>query len=380
MQSKEFDPETARIESYLFQRLDQTCKRCNPGPNSSRVLIELLEVSSAPRGKAVRLISAREGEPVNAALVESADWDLSTLQAKLPRHVKTGSMRYSDFRQLGTGGKAEVFRCLDETLRRKVAYKVLHHSLMNSEMEQQMLVREARMMASLDHPCIPVVHDLGRDYHARPYFTMSLAAGRTMYDRYCSSPSDVVDSADAPLEDLLGQLLEVGETLEYAHQQGVVHNDIKPENVIVGAQQGTQLIDWGLSALCSVTEGHDTPIDELWGCQGSPLHMAPERAAGSCSNRPSSDIYSFGVLVYECLTGQPPIKGETSRETLQMLAETRPVPPSEVAPNRGILPRLDQVCLQALEKSPSDRFQTMGELVATLRDCRLDFLINFERT
>ncbi len=307
-------------------------------------------------------------------------WDIPALQAELPRHVLTGSMRYANFKQLGQGGKAEVFRCQDVTLGRNVAFKVLHHSLMANSLEQQMLVREARIMASLDHRSIPVIHDLGRDRHARPYFTMALVEGNTLYSLLASlRTGDAIDACLLTLEQLLAYVLQIAEALQLVHQQGIVHGDIKPENLIVGHDGVVRLIDWGLATLSSEPAADEIRLEAQWGRQGSPLYMSPEQVAGEPVLQPLSDIYSLGVVLYECLTLQAPLKGKTTRETLQLVAETLPELPSSMAPQREISPELEQVCMRALSKSPGSRFQSMSEFCELLRDCHLDLLIRFEQ-
>ena len=307
-------------------------------------------------------------------------WDIAALQAELPRHVRTGSMRYEGFEQLGQGGKAEVFRCQDVTLGREVAFKILHKSLMPHTVEQQMLVREARIMASLDHRSIPVIHDLGRDRYARPYFTMALVEGLTLFELLASlRGDDVTEKRLLTIEQLLAYVLQTAEALQLVHQQGIVHGDIKPENLIVGHDGVVRLIDWGLATLSSEPGVDEIRLEAQWGRQGSPLYMSPEQVAGEPTLQPASDIYSLGVVLYECLTLQSPLRGETKRETLQLVSETVPEAPSKVAPQREIPHGLEEVCLRALSKSPSDRFPSMQEFCESLRDCHLDLLIRYER-
>ena len=308
-------------------------------------------------------------------------WDTAMLQTNLPRHVLTGSMRYKEFEPLGQGGKAEVFRCQDVTLGRSVAYKILHHSLLGSEIEQQMLVREARIMASLDHRSIPIIHDLGRDHHARPYFTMTLVEGETLF----GALNDLRKSNEPhprllTLEQRIAHVLQAGETLCYAHQQGIVHGDIKPENLILSPDGTLRLVDWGLATtLAAKPETDGQRLENLWGRQGSPLYMSPEQVAQDPLLQPASDVYSLGAVLYECLTLRNPLRGKTALETVRMVADVEPELPSKVAPSAKIPPQLEQACMRALAKSPLDRFQSMGEFCELLRDCHLDLLVGFER-
>src|SRR5262245_59541789 len=152
----------------------------------------------------------------------NADFDATVLEAVLPRHVWAGHMRYRNFKPLAAGGKAEVFRCTDGLLGRDVALKILHKHLCDCPIEQQLLVREARVMAALRHPSIPSVHDLGRDPDGRPYFAMSLKPGPTLYDvlnGLRSGDEEIVRTYD--LERLLGVLVHVAGALQYAHGMNV---------------------------------------------------------------------------------------------------------------------------------------------------------------
>ena len=317
---------------------------------------------------------------MTATAATTPAWDIAALQAELPRHVRTGSMRYEGFEQLGQGGKAEVFRCQDITLGRDVAFKVLHHSLMPHTVEQQMLVREARIMASLDHRSIPVIHDLGRDLHSRPYFTMALVEGPTLFELLASLRGDnATENHLLTIEQLLAYVLQTAEALSLVHQQGIVHSDIKPENLIVGHDGVVRLIDWGLATLSSKPAADEVRLEAQWGRQGSPLYMSPEQVAGDPILQPTSDIYSLGVVLYECLTLQSPLRGKTKQETLQLVSETPPQRPSKVAPGREIPPQLEAACLRALSKSPSDRFPSMSDFCESLRDCHLELLISYER-
>lgn len=307
-------------------------------------------------------------------------WDVAALQAELPRHVLTGSMRYSDFESLGQGGKAEVFRCRDVNLGRCVAMKVLHHSLIANVIEQQMLVREARIMAALNHRAVPSIHDLGRDQHARPYYTMSLVEGKTLHELLTAlRRGDETQRRLLTTEQLLAYLLQVGETLAYVHRQGIVHGDIKPENLIINDDGIVSLVDWGLATLTTEPHAGEQRLEQQWGRQGSPLYMSPEQVAGEPFLQPMSDVYSLGALLYECLTLQSPLHGQTARDTLKLVAEVDPEPPSRKAPEHDIPLQLEYACMRALSKSPTDRFSSMDEFCELLQDCHLDLLISYER-
>jgi serine/threonine protein kinase len=310
----------------------------------------------------------------------TADFDATVLAAALPRHVHAGYMRYREFAPIAHGGKAEVFRCVDGNLGREVALKVLHRHLADSPLEQQLLVREARIMAALRDAAIPEVHDLGRDTDGRPYFAMSLKTGPTLHQILTALRNNdpvVVRSYD--LERLLGVLIQTAETLRYAHAMNVVHCDLKPENILVDAGDRTHLLDWGLAVISSDEHpavGCPTSVER--GCQGSPLYMAPEQVLGAQRLTPAVDVYGLGVLLYECLTLDTPCRGETTIETLRRVVERSPQPPRELARWPGVAVELESACLRALRKSPEERFASIGEFCDVLADCRGELLATFE--
>jgi serine/threonine protein kinase len=307
----------------------------------------------------------------------TAEFDATVLAAKLPQHVHAGHMRYRQFRPLAEGGKAEVFRCLDSILARDVALKVLRRELVESPLEQQLLVREARLCAAMRHAAVPEVYDLGRDPDGRPFYTMGLKVGSTLHEVFQSlrrgDPSTVMTY---DLERLLGVLVQVASALEHAHQLNVVHCDLKPENIIVDSHGSATLIDWGLAFVDAYTV-ETNPILESRGCQGSPLYMAPEQAA-CCSQLTSAvDVYGLGVLLYECVMLDTPHRGATKEQTLHNVLHDEPA--SLPIGRNGVTPELAAVCQRALQRDPADRFATISEFRDALVECRTEALINYER-
>ena len=311
----------------------------------------------------------------------TADFDATVLAAALPRHVHAGYMRYREFEPIACGGKAEVFRCVDGNLGREIALKVLHRHLADSPLEQQLLVREARIMAALRHPAIPEIHDLGRDSDGRPYFAMSLKRGPTLHQILTSlRNNDPVVVRAYDLERLLGVLIQTAETLRYAHAMNVVHCDLKPENILIDAGDRAHLLDWGLAVINADERREDgCPTVRERGCQGSPLYMAPEQVPGDQPLTTAVDVYGLGVLLYECLTLDTPCRGKTTIETLRGVLERDPTPPRALAPERGIPTELEAACLRALRKSPAERFASIHEFCDVLVDCRAELLTSFER-
>lgn len=304
------------------------------------------------------------------------------LQQELPRHVLAGFMRYQKIRTLGKGGKAEVFLCRDQTLGREVAVKVPHPDLLPSPEEQHMLVREARIMAVMLHPGIPKIHDLGRDFEARPYFAMSYVPGITFREmlNHAHETKDFV-AQQYCLQQCVNILIDVGSILEVAHAMHIVHGDLKPENILLDQQGGAHLIDWGLATILDrgneIGGEADTFASERE-MQGSPLYMSPEQASHEATISAATDIYSLGVMLYECLTHTVPFQGECVDEVLAKVVSCEPESPSQRAPDRYLSLELERTCMQAIAKDPAHRQANMQELVAELRDCHLELLIDYD--
>jgi serine/threonine protein kinase len=311
----------------------------------------------------------------------TAEFDATVLAEALPRHVLAGHMRYRHFQLLAEGGKAQVFSCRDVILGRDVALKLLHRRLAESPLEQQLLVREARIMAALRHAAIPEIYDLSRDPDGRPCFAMSLKLGLTLHDVLTGLRAGDPALAELyDLERLVSVLLQVAAALEYAHRLNVVHCDLKPENIIVDAVAVASLVDWGLAIVDDYDEDAGAnPAVKARGRQGSALYMAPEQAAGDARLTTAVDVYGLGVLLYECLTLRTPHLGATKQDTLRQIVECEPAAPRTAAPGRHIPLELQALCLRALRKRPDERLASMSEFRAALEDCRTDVLLEFER-
>jgi eukaryotic-like serine/threonine-protein kinase len=308
---------------------------------------------------------------------------MQLLEQVLPQHVLAGYMRYEKIRTLGCGGKAEVFLCRDVTLGREVAVKVLHPTLLESPVEQQMLVCEARIMAALAHAGIPKIHDLGRDFEARPYFAMSFVAGKTLREILTTSQNTKsIPDKQFELLQRVDILIHVAEILDFVHSRNIAHCDLKPENIIVGENDTTHVVDWGLATILQhehIAESSGPSFAERRGRQGSPLYMSPEQAALDAPLCAATDIYSLGVSLYECLTFETPFCADSVEDALREIVTTDPEPPRQRARDQYIPAALEQICLKAMSKRVEERHPSMAEFAAELRDCRLDLLIDYER-
>jgi serine/threonine-protein kinase len=240
---------------------------------------------------------------------------------------------------LGTGGMGEVWKARDTRLNRIVAVKRL--SARHSERFEQ----EARTIAALNHPHICQIYDVGADYLVLEYIE-----GRTLADRLRSGKSGL------PPEEAVRIARQIAEGLEEAHTSGVLHRDLKPANVMITTKGVAKLLDFGLARLASV----DTDVTRTQDgtVLGTPAYMSPEQAEGKPLDE-RSDVFSFGVVLYEMLSGQRAFGGTTTAQVLNaILRET---------PRRlQTLPVLDRIVRQCLAKQPSARFQTIAEVRTAL--------------
>lgn len=306
---------------------------------------------------------------------------LSWLSEPLPQCKSAPTARYGGFTPLGHGGKAEVFRCRDQWLGREVAYKVLHHRLQLSDADVADFLREARVLAGLEHPGIPAVHDIGRDCHGRPYFTQTLLAGTTLRSIVDEvRTGGMVAEQRWPLERLAAIVLGAADAIAYAHQRGVLHCDLKPDNIIVDDNDTAFVIDWGIAYVPAelvrqrglAAPGAPTPRPPR---RGSPLYMAPEQATLAPLGE-RTDVFGLGAVLYECLALRPPATGKCVKDVLQNIAESMPPLPRNSTGRRGISPELEMLTMRSLARVPAERPASADEFRELLRECQLDLLVS----
>jgi serine/threonine protein kinase/tetratricopeptide (TPR) repeat protein len=262
---------------------------------------------------------------------------------------------------LGSGGMGVVYRAEDETLRRLVALKVLRDASVSEESRQRFL-REARSAAAIAHPNVAVVHQIGDDA-GRVYIAMELVEGESLRDRLERGPLDVATARDLALQ--------IARGLAAAHDKGIVHRDLKPENVMITPAGVVKLLDFGLaksaerpSAEALAQARTETLVtSEAGRILGTPQYMSPEQAMGDPLDV-RSDVFSFGVVLYEMLAGTRPFAGTTARAMLLAITRDPPPPLRERAP--AVDERTEAVVLKCLAKAPDDRYRSGAEVVAAL--------------
>jgi eukaryotic-like serine/threonine-protein kinase len=266
--------------------------------------------------------------------------------------------RYELGELLGRGGMAEVRQAVDQRLGRSVAVKQLRADLAIDPTFQARFRREAQSAAGLNHPTIVAVYDTGEEIDplsgvSIPYIVMELVEGPTLRDVLREGRKILPERA---LELTQGVL----EALSYSHKAGIVHRDIKPANVMLTANGGVKVMDFGIARAVADTSATMTQTAAVI---GTAQYLSPEQARGETVDA-RSDLYSTGCLLYELLAGRPPFVGDSPVSVAYQHVREAPVPPSQLDPE--ITPEIDAVVLKALAKDPNDRYQSAGEMKADI--------------
>ena len=310
---------------------------------------------------------------------------LSTTDTALPERFSNHFEKYVNFQPMPQGGRGVLYSCDDLNLGRKVALKTLAPEKKNSPVDRKRLLREARVTAQLAHPNTIPVYEIGITDQDAIYFTMKKVEGESLYEILVRiAQGDATTLERYPLEQRIGILLKALSALRYAHTHGVVHRDVKPENILVGIFDEVYLMDWGVAKVWgmprdeAIEASFDLPEGDritLAGQRpGTPLYMAPEQIRGTPPVDERSDIFSFGVMLYECLVQQEPFRGRTIDETFKNILHHTPPPPSTIRSELKNTPIFDEICGRSLSKSSADRYQSAGDLMAVLQRGRNQLL------
>jgi eukaryotic-like serine/threonine-protein kinase len=259
--------------------------------------------------------------------------------------------------RIGAGGMGVVFKAVDAKFQRPVAMKLLSAAAADGAARRRFL-REAQTASSLNHPHILTVHDIG-DVDGRQYLVTEFVDGGTLRDWAKAEPRTWQQVVDL--------LVGVADALATAHGAGIIHRDIKPQNILVSRNGYAKLADFGLAKVAeasSVTKTVDAASEATrWGTvMGTAGYMSPEQAAGAIVDA-RSDIFSFGIVLHEVLSGRRPFAAASTAQELQRIINGAPDPLPASAPRR-----LHVIVEKALQKLPERRYQTMRELVVDLRD------------
>jgi serine/threonine protein kinase len=271
---------------------------------------------------------------------------------------------------LRAGGMGEVYKARDTRLDRNVAIKFLPSILADDAAALDRFQWEARAASALNHPRICTIHDIG-DYHGRPFFVMELLEGQSLNERMSGKP--------VPVPELVDLALQTCDALQAAHAKGIIHRDIKPANVFLTTSGQIKILDFGLAKL--VEEIHSaaatvtmTEAEIIAGAVtrtrigrlvGTPAYLSPEQARGEEVDA-RTDIFSFGLVLYEMATGRPTFRGQTSRELINSILHETPVKPSTLNP--ALPSNLERIILKALGKTRNARYQLVSELLHDLNE------------
>src|SRR5437762_7173243 len=254
--------------------------------------------------------------------------------------------------EVGRGGQGVVFCARQKSLNRTVALKVINLGQWASKAHVKRFRREAEAAASLDHPCIVPIYEVG-ERDGSCYFSMKFVEGGQLDEVSRRRPMSIRHAAEL--------IAKVARTVHYAHEHRILHRDIKPGNILLDAKGGPHLTDFGLARLVESESSVTQTLDVL----GTPSYMAPEQAMGNnAAVSSATDVYGLGAVLYQLLTGQPPFAGGATYETIKLLLDTEPRQP------RLLNPKIDRdlstICFKCLEKDPKRRYPSALALAEDL--------------
>ena len=278
--------------------------------------------------------------------------------------------------RLGAGGMGEVYLAEDMRLGRRVAIKILPAETISDEHARKRLVREARAAATLDHPHICSVYEVG-EANGRSFIAMQYIEGETLDLKLKQKPLELKDS--------LAIASQVADALAEAHTHGIIHRDVKPSNIIITARGQAKVMDFGLAKVMQQSEvvaseaETEVPLSIPGAVIGTLPYMSPEQVRGEALDG-RSDIFSFGVVLYEMLSGQQPFASKSSAATASAILTREP--PLLARFSRSVPHELERIVSKTLRKYPDERYQTAKDLLIDLRNLRdeLEFQLRLERS
>src|SRR6184192_1816242 len=342
-------------ESRAMIRVIRVCRKCG-----AKIF------SDAPRGlcTACMLETALGILPDAVAEVDSSAGSLDELSrdnakpapgAKEAVRAATMLVELGDYElleEIGRGAQGVVFRARQKSLNRTVALKVISLGQWASKAHLKRFRLEAEAAASLDHPCIVPIYEVG-ERDGQCYFSMKLVEGGQLDEVAKHEPMSIRRAVEL--------IAKIARTVQYAHEHSILHRDIKPGNILLDAKGEPHLTDFGLARLVETESSVTRTMDVL----GTPSYMAPEQAVGNNAAVSSvTDVYGLGAVLYQLLTGQPPFAGGTTYETVRLVLDTEPRQP------RLLNPKIDRdlstICLKCLDKDPQRRYPSALALAEDL--------------
>jgi serine/threonine protein kinase len=263
--------------------------------------------------------------------------------------------RYKLVQEMGRGGMGVVYRARDSKLKRDVALKFISPLILAGQNEKRRFVREARAAAALSHPNICTVYEID-EHEGTSFISMEFVAGQTLRKK--------IESRPLKLGDALAVSIQVAEGLQEAHQKGIIHRDIKSANILVTDKGQAKITDFGLAR---PEEG--TKVTQEGETIGTVAYMAPEQAQGGPSDS-RTDIWSFGIVLYEMIAGEVPFRGDSEPAVIHSVLHKDPVPLTSM--RSGVPLEFERIVAKCLEKDPAYRYQSVSDLLADLRRLRRD--------
>ena len=262
---------------------------------------------------------------------------------------------YRIIRQIGVGGMGEVYLADDTRLNRRVAIKFLPTHLASKEDVKNRFYREAQSVAKLNHPNIVTIHDVS-EFHGRPYFVMEHIEGESLHHYAHDEP--------LPIDKIIEYAIQISQGLGEAHRAGIIHRDIKAANIAIDKKGRARLLDFGLAAVKG-----DDKLTRTGTTLGTVSYMSPEQVSGREVDH-RSDLFSFGIVLYELIAGRTPFKRDSEGATLKAIVEDTPEPLSRY--KSDVPERLQQIVSKLLEKDKELRYQSAEDIIADLKRLMYD--------
>lgn len=380
-----FEDSPATVETYI-ERFDALA--------SDEIVLRLVEQEMRCRKRAVGVVEFDEYSSRFPELTAGIQHLKTAIEGEVARsatamkNMKVGEQvgRYFISDKQGEGGFGLVWRADDPKLGRTIAIKQLSGRLAQDSEHRSRFINEARIAAKLEHPGVVPIYDVEEPDKKQPYYTMKLVHGKTLEEDVQEFHSSGKQSASEKLESrrLLNIFASICKAMQYAHDKGVIHRDLKPQNVILGDYGETIILDWGLAKFVDEEDriseqesvgGRSVQVTVPGAVMGTPAYMSPEQAKGEVEKVDHrSDIYCLGVILFHILTGKLPFEGITGDEMIKNVIAGKPIQPRSLDPT--ISRPLEAICLRAISSRQEDRYQSVkalsGELERFLADEPID--------
>lgn len=257
--------------------------------------------------------------------------------------------RYEVQAHIGEGGMAHVYRAFDPQINRVVAMKILKEEHCQDEERKSRFIREGEAAGALTHPNIVTIYDVGT-FEDAPYIMMELLDGQTLGDL-------LLDGVQFSAEDVMHIAMQMSDALDYAHSKGVVHRDMKPDNVVLSADRSSvKVADFGIARVETTSQKESTQVGMML---GTPRYMSPEQASGSSVDG-RSDLFAVGVILYEMITGKKAFDAESMPTLIMQIVQKNPLPIRQISKDTPV--GLQKIVHKLLQKRPEKRFQSGQEL------------------